>query len=203
MRRTRIVCRRGNPMTLGDLELASLHTARSIVILAPEGDNPDSNVIKTMLAITNNPQRRSEPYHIVAEIRDPKNIEAARMVGRDEVELVQVGDLISRIIAQTCRQSGLSVVYTELLDFGGDEIYFHAEPALVGKTFGEALFAYEDSAVIGLHRPGATPQLNPPMDTRIEAGDRLIVIAEDDDTIRLNGTPEIATGAIQLREPAA
>ncbi|HET9221198.1 MAG TPA: TrkA C-terminal domain-containing protein [Roseiflexaceae bacterium] len=201
--RTRIVCRRGNPMTLGDLEIASLHTARSIVILAPDGDSPDSNVIKTMLAITNNPQRRSEPYHIVAEIRDPKNMEAARMVGRDEVELVQVGDLISRIIAQTCRQSGLSVVYTELLDFGGDEIYFHAEPALVGKTFGEALFAFEDSAVIGLHRPGATPRLNPPMDTRIEAGDSLIVIAEDDDTIRLNGTPEIATGAIHLREPAA
>ena len=57
---------------------------------------------------------------------------------------------------QTCRQSGLSVVYTELLDFGGDEIYFHEEPALVGKTFGEALLAYEDSAVIGLqHGDGA------------------------------------------------
>jgi Trk K+ transport system NAD-binding subunit len=162
-------------------------------------------VIKTMLAITNNPQRRPEPYHIVAEIRDPKNMEAARMVGRGEVELVQVGDLISRIIAQTCRQSGLSVVYTELLDFGGDEIYFHAEPALAGKTFGEALLAYEDSAVIGIHRPGATPQLNPPMDTHLQADDRLIVIAEDDDTIHLRGTPaiEIATSAIQLREPAA
>jgi voltage-gated potassium channel Kch len=200
--RTRIVCRRGNPMVLGDLEIVSLHTARSIVILAPEGDSPDSNVIKTMLAITNNPQRRPQPYHIVAEIRDPKNMEAARMVGRDEVELVQVGDLISRIIAQTCRQSGLSVVYTELLDFGGDEIYFHAEPTLAGKTFGEALLAYEDSAVIGLHRPGATPRLNPPMDTRLQADDRLIVIAEDDDAIRLRGTPEIAADAIQLREPA-
>jgi voltage-gated potassium channel Kch len=203
--RTRIVCRRGNPMSLGDLEIVSPHTARSIIVLAPEGDNPDSNVIKTMLALTNNPQRRPEPYHIVAEIRDPKNMEAARMVGRDEVELVQVGDLISRIIAQTCRQSGLSVVYTELLDFGGDEIYFHAEPALAGKTFGEALLAYEDSAVIGIHRPGTTPQLNPPMDTRIQADDRLIVISEDDDTIHLRGTSalEIAMGAIQLREPAA
>src|SRR5262245_33852907 len=202
--RTRIVCRRGNPMSLGDLEIASPHTARSIIVLAPEGDNPDSNVIKTMLAITNNPQRRTEPYHIMAEIRDPKNMEAARMVGRDEVELVQVGDLISRIIAQTCRQSGLSVVYTELLDFGGDEIYFHAEPKLAGKTFGEALLAYEDSAVIGLHRPGTVPQLNPPMDTRIQPDDRLIVISEDDDTVRLHSMPtiEIATDAIQLREPA-
>jgi ion channel POLLUX/CASTOR len=42
------------------------------------------------------------------------------------------------------------------------------------------------------------------MDTRIAAGDRLIVIAEDDDTIRLVGTQNIAvnTSAIELREPA-
>jgi len=202
--RTRIVCRHGSSMSLSDLEIVSPHTARSIIILAPEGDNPDSQVIKTILAITNNPQRRPAPYHVVAEIRDPKNMEVARMVGRDEVELVQVGDLISRIIAQTCRQSGLSVVYTELLDFGGDEIYFHSEPALVDTTFGEALLAFEDSAVIGLHRPGATPQLNPPMDTRIQAGDRLIVIAEDDDAIRFTGgqKSEINAQAIELREPA-
>src|SRR5215213_5615641 len=203
--RTRIVCRRGSPMTLSDLEIVSPHTARSIIILAPEGDNPDANLIKTMLALTNNPQRRTEPYHIVAEIRDPKNMEVARMVGRDEVELVQASDLISRIIAQTCRQSGLSIVYTELLDFGGDEIYFHAEPALVGKTFGEALLAYEESAVIGLHRAGSAPQLNPPSDTRIEAGDRLIVISEDDDTIHVRGTQDMAINpsVIELREPAA
>jgi voltage-gated potassium channel Kch len=202
--RTRIVCRRGSPMSLGDLEIVSPHTARSIIILAPEGDNPDSNVIKTMLALTNSPNRRAEPYHIVAEIRDPRNIEVARLVGRDEVELVQIGDLISRIIAQTCRQSGLSIVYTELLDFGGDEIYFHAEPGLVGRSFGEALLAYEDSAVIGLHRAGSAVQLNPPSDTRIEAGDRLIVIAEDDDTIRLRSTQNVAIDAsvIELRQPA-
>lgn len=202
--RTRIVCRRGSPMSLGDLELVSPHTARAIIVLAPEGNNPDSSVIKTMLALTNNPQRRTEPYHIIAEIRDAKNMEAAHMVGRDEVELVLVGGLISRIIAQTCRQSGLSIVYTELLDFDGDEIYFHAEPTLVGKTFGEVLLAYEDSAVIGLHQSGSAPQLNPPMDTRLAATDRLIVIAEDDDKIRLpaNQQTVIDRQAIQLREPA-
>ncbi len=202
--KTRIVCRRGSPMSLSDLEIVSPHTTRSIIILAPEGDNPDSNVIKTMLAITNSPQRRTTPYHIVAEICDPKNMEVAHMVGRDEVELVQISDLISRIIAQTCRQSGLSLIYTELLDFGGDEIYFHTEPALVGKTFGEALHAFEESAVMGLHRNGSVPQLNPPMDTRIEAGDRLIVISEDDDTIMLRKTLNTAidTSVIELREPA-
>jgi ion channel POLLUX/CASTOR len=201
--RTRIVCRSGNPIDLVDLEIASLQTARSIIVLAPEGEDPDSSVIKTILAITNSPNRRSEPYHIVAEISDPKNMEVARMVGRNEAELVLVGDLISRIIAQTCRQSGLSVVYTELLDFGGDEIYFKAEPALTGKTFGDSLSAYEDSVVMGIRPKAGGPQLNPPMDTRIEDGDQLIVIAEDDDKIKLSGLKDLGlkTNAIQLTEP--
>ena len=67
-----------------------------------------SIVIKTTLALTNNPRRKAEPYHIVGEMRDPENLEAARLVGRDEADWVLAGDLISRITVQTCRQSGLS-----------------------------------------------------------------------------------------------
>lgn len=196
--RTRIVCRSGNPIDLADLEIASPHTAKAIIILSPATAEPDSNVIKAMLALTNNPKRRAEPYHIVAEIRDAKNMEVARLVGKDEVELVLVGDLISRIIAQTCRQSGLSVVYTELLDFGGDEIYFYEEPALRGKTFGETLLAFEDSTVIGLAQKAGTVALNPPMQTVVGAGDRLIVIAEDDDTIKLAGHAQAPVQASQI-----
>lgn len=182
---TRVVCRSGNPIEMVNLELVSLTTARSIIILSGESDNPDAEVIKTLLAITNNANRRPQPYHIVAEIRDPKNMEVARMIGKQEVELVLVGGLIARIIAQTCRQSGLSTVYTELMDFGGDEIYFKSEPLLFGKTFGEALLAYEGSAVIGLAQ-GELTHLNPPMETIINPGDEIIAISEDDNTIKLS-----------------
>jgi voltage-gated potassium channel Kch len=197
--RTRIVCRRGSSIEMDDLEIASLDTARSIIIPAPEGDDPDSAVIKTLLAITNNPGRRPEPYHIVAEIRDPKNISVARIVGRDEVELVLAGDLISRIAAQTCRQPGLSAVYTELLNFEGDEIYFREEPELVGKTFGQALLAYETSMPIGLDPKGAQPRLKPPLDTVIHAGDEIIVIAEDDDTTHLSRRQDLGIRAEATR----
>lgn len=183
---TRIVCRRGSSIEMNDLEIVSVNTARSIIIPAPEGDDPDSAVIKTLLAITNNPRRRSEPYHIVAEIRDPRDLSVARIAGRDEIELVLAGDLISRITAQTCREPGLSLIYTELLDFKGDEVYFREEPELVGKTFGQALLAYEDSMPIGVLRKGAEPQLNPPLDTVIQPGDEIIAIAEDDAAIHLS-----------------
>jgi hypothetical protein len=72
------------------------------------------------------------------------------MVGKDQVELVLSELFISLIMVQTGRQSGLSVVYTELLDFSGDEICFNQEPGLVGKSFSEALLAYENSAIIGI-----------------------------------------------------
>ena len=199
--KTRIVCRTGSPIDMADLQIASPQTAKSIIVLSPGGEHPDAEVIKTLLALTNAPDRRPEPYHIVVELHDPRNLEVARMVGKAEVEIVLIGDLVARIIAQTCRQSGLSTVYTELLDFGGDEIYFKAEPALAGRQFGDVLAAYETSTVIGLHPAGGQPQLNPAMTTPIAPGDRLIFIASDDDTINLSGRTDIAVAADAILPP--
>lgn len=184
LRGSRVVCRRGSPIDLDDLDLGSPETARAVVVLGPEeSPDPDASVIKTILALVGHKPRESGRHHIVAEIRDIKNRVPARMVGRDQVELVMSGDVIARIAVQTCRQSGLSAIYTELLDFGGDEIYFHKATALAGKTFGESLDAFEDAAVIGLRTAGGKTQLLPAMDTKLSAGDALIVIAEDDDKI--------------------
>ncbi|MBN2363823.1 potassium transporter TrkA [candidate division WOR-3 bacterium] len=185
--KTKVVCRTGNPADLADLELMRLKTSKSIIVLSPDSENPDSEVIKTILAITNNPHRREEPYHVTALLRNPENVEIAKMVGKDEVELVLSGELIARMMAQTCLQSGLSIVYYELLDFGGDEIYFKDEPSLYGKKFSETLALYEDSSVIGLFPKGGTPLLNPPMDTVVGEGDQIIAISEDDDTVVLSG----------------
>jgi voltage-gated potassium channel Kch len=199
----RVVCRTGSPLDLDDLDIANPQSARSIIVLSPTDDDPDSQVIKTVLALTNSTRRRSGEYHIVAVIRDPKNLEAARLVGGKDAQYIEAGDTIARLIAQACRQSGLSVVYTELLDFGGDEIYMKEEPALAGKTFGDALSAYEKCAVIGLQTAQAV-LVNPPMDTPIKPGDKVIVIAEDDSVIKLTATGGSAPeGAIQSAPPQA
>ena len=200
---TRVICRTGDPIDIDDLELVNPHEARSIIVLPPEGEDADSRVIKTILALTNNPNRRKEPYHIVSRMREPENLGVAQMVGGAEVELVPVDDLIARITAQTCRQSGLSVVYTDLLDFGGDEIYFRHEPRLVEIAFGEALTAFESCSLIGLRKGDGRIELNPPMETEITAEDALILIAEDDSAIALseNADPKVDAGAIRKPKP--
>lgn len=198
----RVVCRHGNPMEISDLDIVNLNDAKSIIILSPEGDDPDSSVIKTMLAITRNPSRKQGAYHIVAQIRKPSNMEVARMVGGQEVALILQGQMVARIIAQTCRQSGLSTVYTELMDFGGDEVYFKHEAGLNGKTYADALLAYEDSAVIGLCPADGQPMLNPPMDMLLDEATQVIAISEDDDTIILSKRADLGlkTGAIRKPE---
>lgn len=200
---TRVICRSGSTIDLNDLEIVNPHDSRSIIVLTQDGNDPDINVIKSILALTNNPKRRQEPYHIVAEISDNNNKEVAEMIASGEVTLVHTEDLISRVIAQSCRQSGLSVVYTELLDFDGDEIYFEKEPALIGKTFKDAVMSYEDSTIIGLRKKEGKLTINPPMETVFESGDSVVAISKDDDTIKLNGksTPDINTGAISSGNP--
>jgi voltage-gated potassium channel Kch len=184
---TKVICRNGSPLESSAIAVVNPNEARSIIVLANEEKNADTYVIKSVLALTNGKNRKKEPYHIVAEIKDPKNMEAAELVGNNETVFVLSSNLISKITAQTCRQSGLSVVYSELLQFEGDEIYFNEEKSLVGKTYKEALLSYDTSSVIGLFTANEQVLINPPMDTVVNAGDQVIAISEDDDTVVVSG----------------
>lgn len=189
---TKIVVRSGSTLESSSADMVNINEARSIIVLSPEIENPDTYVIKTVLGITNGRHRKAEPYHIVAEIKDERNMEAAELVGNDETVYVLSEDLISRIIAQTCRQSGLSVVYSELLKFEGDEVYFEQlPPTLGGKTYRDALFAYEDSAIIGVFASSGDVLINPPMTHVLGEADSIIAISEDDDTVVANGRGEV------------
>ncbi|CAF2697164.1 unnamed protein product [Rotaria sp. Silwood2] len=183
---TRIIYRNGDPMSINDLNKLSLNQARSIIILAPELNNPDIRIIKTILAIRNNPRRNNINFHIVAEIKERINLEAAIIAGGDEALFVYANEIIARIIAQSCRQRGLSTVLSILLSFQNDEIYFKHENLLVGRTFYDAIFSYDKCSVIGLMLSDGTVKLFPRLNTIINIDDQIIVIAEDDKKIILS-----------------
>lgn len=191
MRGTKIVCRTGSPINLRDLAIVNHHDCRSIIVLSPEEEDPDTSVIKTILALTRGPDRREEPYRIVAEIEHPSNIEAAYLVGGDEAVIVDKGDTIARLIVQASRQAGAAAVYVELLDFDGTEIYFRDDQSFTGRTYGEALLAYEECAVMGV-RTAEGVTINPDAATVIGAGDELIALADDDSVLVAAQAPTVA-----------
>ena len=186
LRGTRVVCRSGSPIDIDDLALSSHRTARSVILLAPESEDPDSEVIKTLLALTHG---GADGPRIVAEIRNPSNLEAARLVGADRTVLLDIRETVAKLVVQTSRQSGAAAVYTELFDYGGDEIYFLEQHSLHGSTYAEAQLAFENATAIGLIADGV-PRLNPPPETPVEQH-TLIVLAEDDSA--LAGEPDALT----------
>ncbi|MEV7007289.1 potassium transporter TrkA [Streptosporangium sp. NPDC051022] len=195
--RTKLVCRTGRPTEPADLDLMNLDSARSVVVLSPQGDDPDAHVIKTLLALA---KRAGDHPPVVAAIARTANMAAARLAGGPDVLLVDSDDTASRLIVQSSRQSGMSVVCMDLLNFDDGEIYLRSDPDLTGMTYGQALPAYQTATVIGLRGPGGV-LLNPPADTMITAEDEVIVIAHDDSLIHLaDGMPEALEESIVSAE---
>jgi voltage-gated potassium channel Kch len=185
---TRIVCRTGNPLDVKDLELVNLNGARSIVVLTPQTpvrEDADAYVLKTLLAINRGPAFRDAAHHVVTSVRDGASRAVAKLAGGTAV-VIDSDDISARLIVQAARQSGLSAVYHDLMDFGGDELYVVAEPALQGVAFGESLLAYGQCCPVGVMREDGTTQLNPPMDTIIGPADKIVVLASDDSATKLS-----------------
>jgi voltage-gated potassium channel Kch len=187
---TRIVCRTGDPSNPHDLLIGNVDEARSIVVLAAGEDGiADAEAVKAVLAVMTSQSRRTSAT-VVAELNDAETARALHEATRGSVVTVRAPDVIARVTAQACRQSGLSLVWRDLLDFSSDEIYFHAAPELEGHTYGEALLAYEASSVIGRRAADGSISVNPAVETVIEPGDAIIAISADDDTIVFTGFVE-------------
>ncbi len=184
---THVVCRSGSPTDIDDLLIVSPETARAVIILSSDVQFPDLSIAKALMALVRNQELNSQKIHIVSAIRNPQNQEIMKMIGGTTASIFWVDRLISRLIAQTCRHPGLSTVYGELLTFEGEAIYFQEEPALIGTTYGQALLKYNGSSLIGIQYKAGEVQLNPPSETTLQAGDKIIAIAGDDDAIHLSG----------------
>ncbi len=180
--KTRLVCRTGEPASLHDLSIVNVAHARSVVVLGEvEESGGDAEIVKAVLAVL--VATGGNGRTVVAEVSDHEIATALGAAGDGRVLCVRASDIIARITAQACRQSGLSAVCQELLDFDGDEIYFHVAPELEGATFGDSLLAFETSSVIGIRSADGRVQVNPPMDTTFGPGDAVIAVAEDDDKV--------------------
>ncbi|MYS24093.1 NAD-binding lipoprotein [Streptomyces sp. SID4948] len=200
---TRVICRNG-PVTDPDvLARVSPRTADAILVLLPGTDGEDAVVVKTLLALDAAVPGGDRPV-VVAAVRDARHHLAASLAAGPRGRVLNMDEITARIIVQTSRQPGLSLVYQELLDFAGDEFYAVAEPALAGRTFGEALLAYATSSVVGLVRSGGAVLLNPGPHTVIRDDDRLVLITRDDDTAVLAGHPlRVDEAAITAPGPPA
>ncbi|MEU9232498.1 CASTOR/POLLUX-related putative ion channel [Streptomyces subrutilus] len=180
--RTRIICRNGSTTDPAELARVSPRTAKAVLVLPPGGRTGDAHVVKTLLALNAAVPEAGRGAVVVAAVRDSRHHATARLAAGPGGHVLCVDDIVARLLVQTARQPGLSLVYQELLDFAGDEFYTAPAGGLAGRTFGEALLSFATSSVVGLLRADGGVALNPLPGTTIGTGDRIIVICRDDDT---------------------
>jgi Trk K+ transport system NAD-binding subunit len=188
-RNTRVVTRSGHTASLDALERVNAAQAKSAILLATcdaaatyeEKLASDAKVIKTVLALDAY-TAATEEFHIVAEVFDPRNRQVVQDISPGHVVVVDAEEILAKIMVQTSRTSGLSVVYAELLSFAGCEMYFHNAP-WNGITFGAMQYHFPDGVPIGLRKADGRLLIRPAPETVLEDDDEILIVAEDDSTI--------------------
>jgi hypothetical protein len=193
----RVTIRSGSP--LQPEHLVRVAAAHASVILIPGADfvrgsvQSDVQTIKVLLSLAALASGQEQPPRVVAEIFEAKKVHLARKAYPAESEILASDGVISRLLAQNVRHPGLSRVYDELLSHEqGNEIYIREPEELTGLEIEELHRYFPGAVLMGLVRPSARgfePILNPPSDTRVASGDRLVLLAPGYDECRPSGSP--------------
>lgn len=200
--RTRVICRNGRPTDPTALVRVSPATADVVLVLPRDHPEEDAEIVKNLLALRTAVD--DSRVRTVAVVRDAHCRLAAELAAGPDAVVLEIDDVTARLVAQCVRQPGLSVVYQELLDFAGDEFYVVDAPDQAGQAFAEVLRACPTSSVVGVVRVDGTLRLNPPATSVLSPGDRLVVIAQDDDTTVTTHEPAAFDESVMAnRAPAA
>ena len=183
-----IIPRSGSPLILE--ELARVDFTHASVIVVPAADtstgsalDADACTVKTLLTLGAALDESSleELPLVVAELQDPRHTQTLRALYRGAMEIIAGDEVIARLMVQIVRHPGISHVHAEFLtDIGGSQIYVREEAHLVGASVQQLTHAFPKAVLLGVVRPHGDSfkaLLNPPNDLRLEAGDRIAVLA--------------------------
>ena len=188
-RNLRVVTRSGPTASLASLDKVAAKKAQAAIVLATSGEagsdedklTSDALVIKTVLAITAAVGEETE-INIVAEVFDPRNRDVVKDISPDRISVIDAQEILAKIMVQTSRTSGLSVVYAELLSFAGCEMYFHGDK-WGGINFGDLQFRFPDGVPIGIRKADGAIEMRTDPDYVMQDDDEILIIADDDSTI--------------------
>lgn len=201
---TRIVTRSGIPASPDSLTHVSVQFAKSVIVLANCDENSDAEAqrlsdargIKTMLALES--AAHDADFPIVMELYHPRNREVVKAVAPERVFMVDAEEILAKVMVQTSRTSGLSVVYSELLSFDGCEMYFY-NAQWNGISFGQCQFHFPDGVPIGIRNSDGLVTIRPSLDHVLEPEDEVLIIAEDDSTIEFRDQPVATASQRELK----
>lgn len=191
-RTTEIICRSGRPTQDSLYEMASLEKAKAVII---NNDN-DFYVLRILLSVTAYLKKMKKTMkgrgpNITTLLHNRRSIEAAEIATeefRDQTEILYFEDLLARIMAQVCRQPGLSLVLAEVFSYQKSELYFEScykdGSAFIMRdvAFNDLINQFENAVLVGVRRNSGKKEIiiNPQDNLIIHPGDDLVILSDDD-----------------------
>jgi len=126
-------------------------------------------------------------------VDEPSAAEMISMAAERPAVTIDVSNIPARLIVETVEQPHLPEIYEELLSFDGNEFYISDSLKQMGlndMSFASAWRSFKDSVAVGILRANNQLELAPGAGTQISAEDRLVMVAEDDSTIRPSTTED-------------
>jgi len=191
LKNSRVIVRSGSPCVLRDLQKVGADTASQVVVLADTSvsrEESDAKTVRTLLAL----KSCDWPSHGVITVQCcvEANEELLKGIYNEEkVEVLVVGDIVAKLMVQSSRQHGLAGVFGMMLGFEGDEFYSEEWEQVAGLTFREAMFRFPNAVAMGVFTSENECRLMPGWDYVVEEGEKIIVLAEDNDTYQAENEP--------------
>ncbi|MBF0286680.1 MAG: hypothetical protein HQM14_02585 [SAR324 cluster bacterium] len=188
---THLVTRTGNTTNLQALQRAGVTTAKTVIILnsahiagnLEEQNIGDSRVLKALMALVSLVGEENM-IPVVAQIYSATNRRLAENLVPGTIQTLDSNDILSRILVQTTISTGLASVYSDMVGFEGNEIYFyHLPQGWLGHSYGKLQFHFIQSALLGFRKQNGSVVLNPHPDYIPGDEEAGIFLAEDDSSI--------------------
>ena len=174
----RIVCRTADITDPASLEKCSLETCRTVIVSPTE----DMKTIKVILAASALLEEKQAPQISVNAILTRNEYSFPPSLERTHnITTLKTNAILSKMIAHSCTQTGLSETFREIFNFEGSEFYLTGFDGIGGMTFEEIMIRTDRAVPSGVFRNGRI-LVNPPADFIIEEDDRILVFAEESDS---------------------
>ena len=166
---------KGSPEESETLLRADIPEARAAIILGPHTDRRTSDAMTA--AAVSIIEGLNPNIPTVAECANVERLDLFRFCQCDSI--IPMEDIAAKLLVQEVQDPGVAPFLSELLSTETGSEFYSVVTQLSGWTFGEMLVALAQMDLclipVGLIRNGKK-QVNPPSDTEIEPGDRIVLI---------------------------
>ena len=171
----RIVCRTADITDPASIEKCSVETSRTVIV----SPSDDLKTIKAILAVSALLQKKGVPEISVNaiisknEYRFPVSLAEA-----NNITTLQTNNILAKMIAHSCTQTGLSELFREVFNFEGSEFYLEDLSGINGLTFEDIMTRLNNAIPIGVYRDGKAI-LKPAPDYKLTETDKILVYSEE------------------------